>query len=85
MMESVLKMPRAGLRDNMDDADTILQGTEASYWSSTASSADDTYYLRFGSDGLNPQNTMHRAYGLSVRCFKDTPVTPDSSWTTLHD
>ena len=85
-MKTYMKMPFAGLRSNMY-TDTILQGTEASYWSSTASSSDGTYYLSFRSAGLDPQNVLRRSFGCSVRCFKDTPVTPGtvySNWSRLY-
>ena len=83
MMESVLKMPRAGLRDYVS-ASAYEQGVTAGYWSST-DSAGYAYDLRFSSSMLDPQDGNFHSYGFSVRPFKDAPVTPDSNWTTLHD
>jgi len=82
-MESVLKMPRAGLRDYVS-ASAYEHGVTAGYWSST-DSAGYAYDLRFSSSMLNPQDGNFHSYGFSVRPFKDVPVTPDSNWTTLFD
>lgn len=82
-MVTYLKMPLAGLR-HYASAGVYYQGTDACYWSSTAYSADDAYRLDFGWAGLNPQYRSERSDGFSVRCFKDTPVIPDSNWTTLY-
>ncbi len=84
MMESVLKMPRAGYR-SFASAGITDQGDYASYWSCTAYINGRAYSLDFESTSLSPQHDNYRSYGYSVRCFKDTPVTPDSGWTTLHD
>ena len=86
-----LKMPMAGSR-NHRTATLLNQGNRGDYWSSTTYSTGYAYYLYFYSSTLNSpdgalssQNGDRRARGNSVRCFKDTPITPDSSWTTLYD
>lgn len=82
-MESVLKMPRAGYR-HYSSAGVYYQGTYANYWSSTAYTADTAYSLFFYSAGLSPQGGSGRSFGLSVRCFKDTPVIPTGKWKVLY-
>lgn len=81
-MKTYLKMPLAGFRD-YSSASAIDQSSYAVYWSSTASSAGEAYYLFFSSSTLDTQNSSNRSNGASVRCFKNTPVTPDSTWTQL--
>ena len=77
-----LKMPMAGKR-SYNNTDVSLVGSYGHYWSSTPDDANYVYYLFFYSSNIT-QDINPRAYGFSVRCFKDTPVTPDSSWTTLY-
>ena len=83
-MKTYLKMPFAGNR-GYSSAGVTFQGYYAAYWSSTAYSAVSAYYLSFHSDVLVPQDVNYRSYGLSVRCFKNSPLQPTSSWTTLFD
>jgi len=83
-IETYLKMPMAGYRD-YNDAVVNSAGSRGHYWSCTPSSTNNAFFLRFGSSDLNPQLTSIRAIGLSVRCFKDMPVIPTASWTTLYD
>ena len=47
-------------------------GSNGYYWSRTACSADNAYYLRFGSSGVNPANYSNRYRGFSVRCVATT-------------
>jgi hypothetical protein len=82
-MGTYLKMPTAGLR-NRSSAGVAGLGSNGYYWSSTAYSSGRTYYLYITSSSLNPQERGYRATGLSVRCFKDSSVIPDSNWTTLY-
>lgn len=83
-MGTYLKMPMAGYR-NGSSSNVGSVGSNGLYWSSTAYSAVYAYSLYFNSSSLSPQTGDDRAYGLTVRCFKDTPIIPDSSWTTLYD
>lgn len=79
-----LKMPPAGNR--YEDASTASQGTNGLYWSSSAPS-DGNYanMLYFTSDSVYATTTDSRSDGMSIRCFKNSPVAPDSSWTRLYN
>ena len=83
-MKTYLKIPFAGYRSRSSSS-VGSQGAVARYWSSTAYSAGYAYYLLFYSSSLDPQNGDYRAYGFSLRCFKNSPTVPDASWTTLWD
>ena len=78
-----LKLPFAGRRDNSSGG-VRYQGTYGNYWSSSRYNASNAYNLDFSSPALNPQNYLSRAYGFSVRCFKNSFVIPTSSWTKLY-
>ena len=71
-MPAALGLPFAGLRTSSSSSVGNV-GSDGRYWSSTAYSADRAYYLRFYSSSLNPQDGYGRAYGFSVRCYKDSP------------
>lgn len=80
-------MPLAGNRDyytgNLEDV-----GTWGDYWSATASSTTPNSYayaLHLGASTIQPDDESFRADANSIRCFKNTPITPNSSWTTLYD
>ncbi len=77
-------MPFAGFRSG-SNAVVGNQGTTAFYWSSTSSSASSAYYFLASSTALEAQSAYYRADGNTIRCFKDSPVVPDNSWTTLYD
>lgn len=80
-----LKLPFAGYRVNWS-ADVYFQGSMGLYWSSSHYSTNNAYDLLFtpNSISINPQSAYYRAGGLSVRCFKNSPVIPTSSWTKLY-
>lgn len=78
-----LKLPFAGGR-NYSSAGVENQGSYGLYWSSSRYDTNNAYRLSFRSTALYPQNNNYRAYGFSVRCFKDTPTVPTSSWTKLY-
>lgn len=78
-----LKLPFAGRR-YYSSADVRDQGSRGDYWSSSRSSADNAYNLYVGSSVLNYGTTNRRAFGFSVRCFKNEPTIPTSSWTKLY-
>jgi hypothetical protein len=67
--KSDLGLPLAGRR-NRYDGSVINQGSYEYYWSS---SPDGVYArgLRFYSFDVRPQVSSSRAYGFSVRCFKN--------------
>ncbi len=72
-------LPRAGYRTYRTDSEnTIVWGTGdyAYYWSS---SARDNYAWSFQASKhkIDPSDGSYRSQGLSVRCFKDSYVTPD--------
>ena len=77
-----LKMPFAGSRSNAD-ASADYQGSNGYYWSSSSYNANNAYYLFFFSFAIDSQDD-YLAQGFSVRCFKDIPVIPTSSWTKLY-
>lgn len=81
--KNYLKLPFAGYRSR-SSADVSGQGTYGYYWSSSRSSASDAYCISFYSWTLNRRHSLNRAYGYSVRCFKDVPTMPTSSWTKLY-
>ena len=83
-METYLKMPMAGHR-LYDSANVYGVGSYGFYWSSTPLNANYAYYLGFNSSSIYPQYDLDRSYGFSVRCLKNSPVIPTSSWTTLYD
>lgn len=82
-MGTYLKMPMAWRRYN-SSANVTNVGASGYYCSSTPFDAGYSYDLRFNSSSINPQDPQYRAHGFSVRCFKDTPIIPTSSWTTLY-
>ena len=77
-----LKVPLAGSR-NSSSADTSSQGSYGLYWSSTRYNTSDAYKLYLGLTNLTPWSRSSRASGHSVRAFKNSPVVPDGTWTTL--
>lgn len=83
-MGTYLKMPMNGYR-NQSSASVLGVGSNGRYWSSTPNNTDTAYGLNFSSSVLNPQYNTNRANCFSLRCFKDAPVIPTSSWTTLYD
>ena len=78
-----LKLPFAGYR-YYSSAGVSYQGSNGLYWSSSRYNTNYAYILYFYSTALTPQNTDRCAYGFSVRCFKNSPVIPTSSWTKLY-
>lgn len=78
-----LKLPFAGYRI-YSSAGVGNQGTYGDYWSSSRSNANYAYCLYFDSFDISPQSDSRRSAGYSVRCFKDTPTVPTSSWTKLY-
>lgn len=76
-----LKMPMASYR--YYTSSSVSTAGTGRYWSST-NSASNSSALRFDSSSLYPQNSYYRANGFTIRCFKDTPIIPNSSRTTLY-
>lgn len=78
-----LKLPFAWMR-NRTDASVKYQGTNGFYWSSMRYNEGSARRLRFSSSNIYPQDNIYRSNASSVRCFKDTPTVPTSSWTKLY-
>lgn len=78
-------MPFAGRRD-IPDANLNGQGTFGLYWSSSPSStsSDSARRLLLSSANVEASSYNGRAYGFSVRSFKDSYVTPTSAWTVVQ-
>lgn len=83
-MGTYLKMPVAGYR-SPKNASVYSVGTHGYYWSSTSYDANGAYDLYFNSSDISAQVTAGRGRAFSVRCFKDMPAIPTSSWTILYD
>ena len=79
-------MPLAGYRDSSNSG-VIFQTDYAYYWSSSprgGSNLEYAWYLFFNSSYVDPSDILGRACGLSVRCFKNEYVAPDSTWTVIQ-
>lgn len=78
-----LKMPFAGFRWYSSGGITS-QGGQWLYWSSTFG----TTYYGFGfilaSSAISTGSNGYRGSGYSIRCFKDVPIVPTSSWVKLY-
>ena len=61
-------LPAAGYRDGTS---VYYVGSRGYYWSSTASGADNSCYVYFGSGIVYPANDGSRDYGFSVRLVRD--------------
>ena len=79
-----LKMPISGHRQQ-SNADISGVGSIGYYWSSTSYNVNSAYNLYILSSRINPQYNNYRSNGFSVRCFKNSPTIPTSSWTILYD
>ena len=44
------------------------EGSDGRYWSRTAHSGTNAYFLFFSSSGVYPQNNSYRGYGHALRC-----------------
>ena len=78
-----LKLPFAGRRERLSSI-VSGQGSNGCYWSSTPYNSNNAYSLYFNSSNIYHQDNDSRSYAFSVRCFKNTPVIPTSSWTKLY-
>ena len=78
------KLPFAGYRDN-SSASLNDQGSYGSFWSSSPNSASSNLarLLILDSSIVDAGNLDLRAYGLSVRCFKDSYVAPKTYTLTF--
>ncbi len=79
----VLKLPFAGHRDG-SSADVNYQGTYGYYWSSRRLNINNAYCLYLKPSSITSYGDIVRSRGGSVRCFKNSPTIPTSSWTKLY-
>ena len=73
-------IPFAGLR-NYSSAALNGQGSYGLYWSSSPYGSDYPYRARFlylDSSNVDANNIYYRAYGFSVRCFKNSFESPET-------
>ena len=82
-INTYLKMPYAWRRA-ANNAGLYYQGSEWYYRSSSRYDGTRAYHLISNSYNIVPNNYLDRAYGMSIRAFKNTPVVPNSSWTKLY-
>jgi hypothetical protein len=68
--DSDLKLHAAGVLDNSDGL-LINRGYGGYYWSSTQSSTIEGWSLNFDNINCYMDNSLLKAYGLSVRCLRD--------------
>jgi hypothetical protein len=81
------KMPMAGYR-SVVNSDVYSLGSDGRYWSCTRTTTSNASALYLAASVIHTNSWNSRAYGFSVRCFKDTPVIPDysatSTWRQLY-
>lgn len=77
-----LKLPMMGSRD-YDNTSVRVVGSEWRYWASSPNGTETAYSLRFYSSVITTYN-YRRSSGFPVRCFKNEPTVPTSSWTKLY-
>jgi len=78
-----LKLPFTGFRW-YSSSDVEHQSLTGYYWASTAYDDDYAHHMTISSAVLYPQIWYYRSCGFAIRCFKNYPVTPTSSWTKLY-
>ena len=83
-LQDYLKMPAAGER-NYTDSTVKNQWTIGYYRSITPNGNQVASMMNFGSNYFYPKNNNSTGYACSIRCFKDTAISPDSSWEILYD
>ena len=82
-LSTYLKMPMAGFR-NYSDLGFLDRGSYGYYWSSTSYNVNDAYSIYFYSSYIGLQHHSIRSHGFPVRCIKNSPTIPTSSWTKLY-
>lgn len=78
-----LKIPFAGNRTNTWWTSSNVW-TYCFLWSASPETWPNSYVLRFTSNTIVTQYKYVRSHCFTIRPFKDTPVTPTSSWTKLY-
>lgn len=82
-MGTYFKMPLAGRR-SWSNGNVMEDWTYGHYWTSSYKGWRDAYSRQFTVDSRDSSVASRAWRWCSVRCFKNTPVVPDSSWTTLY-
>lgn len=79
-----LKMPTTWVR-TYSNASASQQTSQWRYWTYVPDQTENAYLMYFGGGSFNFAQSTHRANAVMIRPFKDTPVIPDITWTTLYD
>ena len=83
-MKIYLKLPYSWRRLNAS-AEVNTQWIRWQYWSSSWYSNEQSYMLSIATwENISPQGKNYQSLWLAIRPFKDTPVTPDSTWSELY-
>ena len=82
--KTAFKLPLAGGRSS-SNASLYNQGSDGNYWSSspTSASSSNARLLYLYSSDVHANSNYYRAYGFSVRCFKDSYVAPQTYTLTF--
>jgi len=78
-----LKLPLAWNRNSWT-GNVQNQNSEWYYWASTNDSSDSAYGMDFSSSNMWVWLSFRKPMWFPIRPFKDTPVTPDWTWTALY-
>ena len=82
LFSTYLKLPMAWNRSWTASGSV---GSSGYYWSSSPRDiAGYAYMLYFYKNDIAPQFSDYRYRWCPIRCFKDSPVIPTSSWTVLY-
>ena len=82
---TTFKIPLAGYR-NYDGASLNTQNLHGRYLSSSPSGSSNPNRMRsarFDPPSVNTVGNYYRTYGLSIRCFKDSPKAPETLTLTF--
>lgn len=83
-LKTYLKMPFAGLRSGAANSDPNGQSEIVAYWTNSVSGSSMAKCWYYNSYSSSVSVAWVRKSAMSIRPFKDEPVTPDSWWTTLY-
>ena len=78
-----LKLPMVGVR-TYNTLAFNYRGSGGYYWSSTPYDVYRGNNLYFNNSSVYTQGNGYRTNGLPIRCFKNSPTKPTSSWTKLY-
>jgi len=79
------KLPLAGYR-NFPEATLTNHGNLGFYWSSSPdiATSNSAHYLYLYLSNVNASYNNSRAYGSSIRCFKDSSKAPETLTLTFN-